>query len=434
MKEAEIKEKFFKASSEIINEINRAKKLPHNNGKTIIDFDDDYNIKKELSANRRLKILITLKNIAIRINKPFNSITKKDIDKLFIDLLKNGYTTKRKINGKETTTKKKYSPYTIKDFKVVLKIFLRWLNEEKFKEILEDKFLKANIRREQQKVILPSDLLTNEEATALLGVAESKGTSTVAWVSCLLESGMRVHELATALVRQIEFIKNENNEIIKCNFTGTGKTGAFSYRLVTSTPYLYRLITKDHPLKNSPDFQNQPLFTMKTGNQIKPISYDSLRISLKRMGLKAGIQGKKLTPHFIGRHRRGSFILSKFPTPVAYKIMNWSMGSKVGITTYFHFTKEDAFQAVDELNGLAEHKNNKKDLELKICPVCSTKSSPTALVCSNPKCKTPLNYLKLIQEHENNKEEKTKQQLKIKELEEKMKLFEDFINSTKTKT
>jgi len=82
------------------------------NKKKIIEFTE-YLLANDLSPARQLKYLYTLKTIEGNFHKTFTKATKKDIEKFV-----------RWVNMSD------YKYWTKGDFKIILKIFYKWLREE----------------------------------------------------------------------------------------------------------------------------------------------------------------------------------------------------------------------------------------------------------------------------------------------------------------
>ncbi|QLJ53335.1 MAG: hypothetical protein Sv326_1160 [Candidatus Fermentimicrarchaeum limneticum] len=125
----------------------RASALPAKTKKQIEDFAH-IRLAKGSSKLRVVKCMWCVRYLAGWLGKDFSSASKEDLIKLvsFID-------------------SKEYSEYTMYDFKIVLKMFYKWLlgKDEEFPEVIT--WLKPKIRNEKHK--LPEELLTVEEVQKL---------------------------------------------------------------------------------------------------------------------------------------------------------------------------------------------------------------------------------------------------------------------------
>jgi len=80
---------------------------------------------KDISPSRQLKYFYNLKTLINKFNKPFNETTKKDIEEIVI-WINNSYE----------------NFWTKRDFKIELKIFIRWIREEEGFEFLKHEYPK----------------------------------------------------------------------------------------------------------------------------------------------------------------------------------------------------------------------------------------------------------------------------------------------------
>ncbi|RLI25385.1 hypothetical protein DRO58_06455 [Candidatus Bathyarchaeota archaeon] len=218
---------------------------------------------KGYSKARILKYLETLIKIAKLLGKPFSEARKEDIVEVV-----------RKIEESD------YSEWTKHDYKVILRIFYRWLrrSEEYPEEVRWIKVKRGKLSK------LPEELLTVEDVRRLVDAADNLRDK--AFVLVLYESGCRIGELLTLRLRHVRF--DEYGAILIVN----GKTGMRRVRLIFSTPKLNQWV-ENHPLKDDP---NAPLWvTLGTNSRFRPLSYQSARCLLKRLAHKAGIKKEGLS-------------------------------------------------------------------------------------------------------------------------------------------
>ncbi|MDD2531854.1 MAG: phage integrase N-terminal SAM-like domain-containing protein, partial [Candidatus ainarchaeum sp.] len=153
----------------------------------ILEFYDKYCIKNDLSKARSIKLVFLLRLIIQKTNKNLSELTEEDIEDLIIRL-----------------NKANYSPETVKDYKVILKVFFKWYNKgEKF-SLVEN--LKAVIPKNKRKVIKPEDLLNDDEKLRLLQACSTSMQK--AFISCLMETGARVAEIGNARIGDVHFDEN----------------------------------------------------------------------------------------------------------------------------------------------------------------------------------------------------------------------------------
>ncbi|MEM5799393.1 MAG: phage integrase N-terminal SAM-like domain-containing protein [Candidatus Aenigmatarchaeota archaeon] len=126
-----------------------AEKYP-NEASMIADFVK-YLKARGCSQGRVYKYIYTLKTLRGLLNKPFRDVTKEDLINLFDKLSYSNY--------KEST---------IKDFKVVLKMFYRWLYKtDDYPDLV--RWFKATVKK--SKELPPESILTKEEVMLMANVA-----------------------------------------------------------------------------------------------------------------------------------------------------------------------------------------------------------------------------------------------------------------------
>jgi integrase/recombinase XerD len=171
----------------------------------------------------------------------------------------------------------------------VLKRFFKWLRDAEDEYPAEVRWLKTNIRKDRLSLPAEGDLLTPEEARQLVRVADHPRDK--AFISALYESGGRIGEVATPLIRDVTFEK------VGCRVMVNGKTGPRPILLVESAHYLATWLSM-HPNRENRD---APLW-VNIGNTKRgqPLQYGNVRKLLKTLFQKAGIK-KRCNPHLF-RH------------------------------------------------------------------------------------------------------------------------------------
>jgi integrase/recombinase XerD len=301
-----------------------------------------------ISKARVLKYLSSLHNLSKWFNKPFPEITKTDVYKLVGDLERSDR-----------------SVWTKRDYRVVLKRFFRWMNNDKDPEITA--WISTNVKQKDRK--MPEELLTEEEVKRMLEVAEHPRDAAI--VAVWYDSGGRVSENGTRSIKHIGFDQYGSYEIVK------GKTGMRRVRLVMSTPYIAAWLSI-HPMKNDPE---APLW-VNIGRQShgKPMKYDAIRMVLKRLAKKAGIK-KRVYPHLF-RHTRATELANHLTQAQMESHLGWIHGSDMP-GTYIHLSGQQVDDAILSIYGLVKDKDKKPLLTSVNCPRCKTMNGPTSDFCSS---------------------------------------------------
>jgi len=323
------------------------------NKSLILDFHRN-RLSCGLSKVRQYKYLYTLERITRVLKKDFESVTKDDI----IDLLAN-------------FEKRNFSEWSKHDYKVVLKIFFRWLRKtDEYPP--EVKWIKTTVRNSH---LLPDEILTEEEVKTMAENADNLRDK--AFILVLYESGCRVSEILTLQIRNVQFDQYGAILIV------TGKTGDRRIRIIASAPKLFSWI-ENHPLR---DRMDAPLWTsLSLNNRHNRLSYRAVKDMLKEVAKKSGVK-KRVYPHLF-RHSRATFLAGFLTEAQLKQYFGWVQSSDMA-STYVHLSGRDVDNALFKLQGI-EVKKQEKEVVLKtvLCPRCSEKNSPESKFCM--RCGSPL--------------------------------------------
>jgi integrase len=232
-----------------------------------------------------------------------------------------------------------YSAWTKRDYKIVLKLFYRWLyNCEKGELPPLVKWIRTgyNIPNDLKK----SDLLTAKEIRSIVDGAKNHRDR--ALIMVLAESGRRLGEILTMRVGDIQF------DSLGARLTVDGKMGQDYSRVINSTRQLARWL-RVHPDKGN---SQAPLWT-KSVDPRKPVlqlRYVSAREILQECVKAAGISNKRVW-FYLFRHTRGTYASTKLTAQQLCALMGWKQGSDMA-SVYIHLAAEDVDQAQAILNGL----------------------------------------------------------------------------------
>ncbi|VVB76477.1 Tyrosine recombinase XerA [uncultured archaeon] len=365
-------------------------KLSKENKTLILDFANNC-LARGLTKLRVRKYLFHLRRIAEELNKPLNKADRKDIEKL--------------INWLNDTD---YSPNTLADFRVALKVFYKYLEAEKLgltirelemqrKEPQIVSWFSSRIKKIDKK--LPEQLLTQEDILALIKSAPNIRDK--AFIATLYESGARIGEIGTLRIKNISF----DEYGIKANLSG--KTGSRTIRLISCCKYLTDWINQ-HPNK---DNSEAPLWVGYNTKEL--LNYTSLSKLLRVARKRAGIN-KPINPHSF-RHSRATELAQHFTEQQLKAYLGWTAGSDMA-SVYVHLSGKDLDNAMLSLHGLMPKKADEQPkLMPKKCLVCGELNEPIASFCI--KCRTALTLEVAITED-------VQKEIKSKELEIKMKILE----------
>ncbi|MFH0737097.1 MAG: site-specific integrase [Candidatus Micrarchaeota archaeon] len=325
-------------------------------------------LAKGATKLRVVKCMWCLRLMAAWLKKDFKKATQNDL----LDLV-------------SLMDAKDYSEYTLYDFKIVLKMFYKWLlgKDEEFPKVI--KWLKPKLKNEKHK--LPEELLTVEEIQKLANATTNPRDK--AFILALYESGCRVGELLYLKQKNVQF--DQYGAILRVS----GKTGDRRVRIIASVQVL-SVWLQEHPDKDNPD---APLWPARLGRyQPVPCSYPSILIMLHRAKKIAGIK-KRVYPHLF-RHSRATALANKLTEAQMKEFFGWTQGSDMA-ATYVHLSGRDVDSTLLQMYSMKDVPVQKEvKLDIRICLRCKEKNSPTQSFCG--RCGNPLDE-KLILEDPNKK-------------------------------
>ena len=320
--------------------------IPDESKKNILDFYREC-IIKGYSKARIIKYIDTLERIARDLNKPFSEARKEDIADLIARI-----------------EQRNYSDWTKHDYRVILRVFYRWLRNTDYpEEVSWIKIKKSNNHK------LPEELLTAEEVFRLVDAADHIRDK--AFILTLYESGCRIGEILCLQIKHVHF--DEFGAVLLVN----GKTGQRRVRIIASAQKLNQWV-ENHPLKKDPD---APLWiTIGTNSRYRVWNYGTAKEVLKKLVKKAGIK-KRVYPHLF-RHSRATHLANHLTEAQMKQYFGWVQGSKMA-SVYVHLSGRDVDRALLRLNGIeVEEEKREQEFKPKVCPRCKSRNSPDAKFCS----------------------------------------------------
>ncbi len=324
--------------------------LRERNKEFIFKFEEYLSING-LGLPRLIKYLDKLRQISRWLDKDFNKVTKRDIEKLFVLINNRDYTKSTKL-----------------DYSIIVKRFYKWLlgNDEEHPE--QVKWLKTTLKLKDKPLPSQADLITPEEVDKLVGVARHPRNK--AFVSLLYETGCRIGELANLTIGNVMF------DQYGCVINVNGKTGPRRVRVVNSTNYLTQWMDL-HPFK---DDRSKPLWVNFGGKNFqKQMRYNMIRVLLKDLFARAGIK-KKCNPHLF-RHSRATFLANHMTEAQMKAYFGWVQHSDMA-SIYVHLSGRDTDKAILELNGITSRKEEEIRQKPKKCPKCGFINNHTSNYCS----------------------------------------------------
>jgi integrase/recombinase XerD len=275
-----------------------------------------------------------------------------------------------------------------------VKVFYKWLlgNDEDYPDIV--RWMRAP--EENNKEILPKDLLTFEEINRMIEAASNPRDKAI--ISLLYDSGIRPGELENMKRKDVELADNLTTGKIHVN----GKTGEREVPIFFSAVYLAAYI---NGLEKNGNDDEKPLWhAIGTWSKKldRPIYQGAIRKMLQETAEKAGI--KKHIKMYLFRHSRLTDYAKSIPESLLKKFAGHAPSSEA-TSTYIHLSGRDLEDALSEVNGINKvEKKEEKKVENPLCPRCKTANMPDALYCS--KCTSPMTITVAMSQIEQDKEQK----------------------------
>lgn len=354
----------------IDRELEKARSDPFN-GPTIQKY---YNarVAEGLSAGRIYKCVNTLRLLSKMLRKSFDQATKEDIVALVAHI------EQRPDLGE----------WARRDYKIILKHFYRWLKGYDEGTPPEVRWIKNLNHVENRNPIMPRDLLTPEEKTAMAAAAFNLRDK--ALIEVFSESGRRLGEILSLHMRDVEF------DELGAKLSVNGKMGEDFARIISSAPSL-AIWLDHHPLRDNPDAPVWIGFGAR--NRHKQMTHSCAAAVLKKIAKRAGI--KRRVHFYLFRHTRIDETQGFLTEAQQCMMFGWRFGSRMpGVYMKRYGKHIDNAQLI--MNGLTPPKIGSVPVQRpKHCNRCGLDNSPVSKFCN--RCGTPLDAVAAVKADESKK-------------------------------
>ncbi|MFH1432606.1 MAG: site-specific integrase [archaeon] len=348
--------------------------------KLILDFDKTCSAKG-LSIPRKMLYLKHLRILSKLKGKSFGQMDRQDMEGVMASIMNN----------------KRYSDWTKETFKIVLKVFYRWLYKKESSDSLPDVVKWIQGTRPPNK-LNKDELITKEE---LQKIMDSTGNIMYkALLSVLYEGALRPGELLQMRMRDVIF----EDSIARIKVTGKmkRKLGEREVYLAQSVDMLKSWMNC-HPFKEQAGY---PLWivmkkslTKENETYGKPVSLRLLTKNIGYLANKAGIK-KRIYPYLF-RHSAATQYYAELGEALAKKFLGHSLDSKMS-RVYCHLNEQDVLDAFKRSRGI-EKKEEKQDTDR--CHRCGHVNGYGAKICM---CGAPLNMRGALEQKAKAEEEKAR--------------------------
>ncbi|WP_292466875.1 tyrosine-type recombinase/integrase [Methanolobus sp.] len=300
------------------------------------------NIKK-FSVKTLYNDVIELRRLAVFNGKPFDEMTKRDIQSY-------------------VASRNNLKALTVNSILSVILTFFKYLYDTDEKPDCV-KWITFNRVQEEIK---PDDVLTTQEIDSMIAHCKNDRDKTI--IAMLYDTGCRIGEL----IEHSHFgdIKQDKRGYyIRVN----GKTGERRIRLKDSIPYVINYIN-NHPTKNP----ESPLFMTHNGR----ISNKHVSTIIIQVAKKTGIE-KRVHPHLL-RHSKVTHISPLLSDQILKKQFGWTKSSRM-VEKYVHISEEAHDLEICKAYGIdvPSEEIEKHELATINCSVCGIINPFSNHVCFN---------------------------------------------------
>ena len=353
--------------------LNNVDILPENK-KLIWDFVDFCKVSPETSDAIIVKYMFNLRRLAEIIKKPFKEADEKDITAALA-----------RLQEHVTWKGKPYSPHSIAGFRKAISKFWRWLYYDEYKGDAPPPIRRIKISDKVGKK--EPEIYSKDEIKDIV-----EGMTTIrdkAFFICLYDLQCRVSELLTRQIKHIRYTDDGNIEIL----IEADKTKNSHWEpLYESTSYFNTWI-RLHQARDNP---NAPLWTIRKGADLVPLSYPTARKVFHNACKRQNI--KRIRIHAFRKSKATHDLADGVPITYIESRGSWSKGSRALQDCYLLVQHKDKDNAYRKKYGMAVSNGTLQTTELKECVRCLAKVDSLSKFCS--RCGMPLDKKTFIESKE----------------------------------
>jgi len=258
---------------------------------------------KPVGDRKRTPYLYGLLKLTDALNKEWKHCTDEDIQKILNAL--------QADEIRNTKTKHPYSEATKYGWKILLKIFTRWLTGKYKLKNLNHTLIYVG----EEKDKLP-DYLTKEQVDKL--VLATSNTMYRALLMTEFDAGTRIEEALSLQVKDVNYLDTPNKNKIMRIDVRVSKTKARNVEIPIAQDYVEQWL-QVHPDKNPSSY----LF----GVNGKQLSYGAVRMYFKKLAKKV-LPGVRIYPH-IFRHSSATYYASRINRQQMCIRYGWAFSSRM---------------------------------------------------------------------------------------------------------
>ena len=215
----------------------------------------------------------------------------------------------------------------------LLKAVIRWLNEGELPRWLA-RFKTPRLRSEE---LIREKLIGRDDFERLLTYARHPRDKAI--ISILYETGVRIGELLSLRLRDVEALEDGTYRLLV-----RGKTGVRNVVIIDAAPYLKAYLA----VRRGPRHPGAPLFTTIKG-PTRALRPDSWRVWLRKLCKIAGLS-RTVHPHMF-RHTRMTELARVLTEQELKVVAGWARDSRMA-AVYVHLSGRDAEAALRKAHEL----------------------------------------------------------------------------------
>lgn len=362
------------------------KELSGNNKKEIKEYIKYLKIEEKTSPARIVSLGQTIIRLYNILKIDFSKATKNDA----INLVK--YIEELNIKERSKT-----------DLKAIYKQYRKWLTGNI--DFPEDvRWIKKKVLCDYRKVEekTPEEIMGVEDYKKFISACDTPRDK--ALFGMIGELGLRPRESIMLKNRNID---TTNPEYVIVTVPADTKTGSRSVPLIFSKKWILEWKNKYHIDKDNP---NAYLFIQERRNRNRPLSYKGLIDRFNRI-LKQSKISKRYTLYDFRKFSYTHKALKGW-SDQQIKAFHGLRPKSKAIDVYVKINCKDLLNPVKELYGLTTKKIHNKEMELIVCPNCSTEQPS-----SNKQCETCGVYLDISEANKLLEDKKKQENKKENEIE-----------------
>ena len=211
----------------------------------------------------------------------------------------------------------------------LLKAVIRWLNEGELPRWLAE----LKVPRPRPEELIREKLIEPEELERLLTYARHPRDKAI--ISILYETGVRIGELLSLRLRDVEALEDGTYRLLV-----RGKTGVRPIRVKWAAPALRDYLS----VRRGPKHPGAPVFTTIKG-PVRPLRPDSWRVWLRKLCKIAGLE-RHIHPHMF-RHTAMTELARVLTEQELKAVAGWTQSSRMA-AVYVHLSGRDIEAALDK--------------------------------------------------------------------------------------